>query len=84
MCLAAGCNKKEEALAWMHEAISVTCYWHHNDVLEDDDLEPLFQEQQYIYCKMKSAKRFAHAQAESVTELSFESKQKENLLVWKC
>jgi hypothetical protein len=80
-CLAAGSGKMETALNWLEEAICQKGYWYRTEMLEDDDLAPLFAHERYIEYKILSEKRLNDAQTLTSSTCTWTHKKKENLLL---
>ena len=80
MCLAAGSGRREEALQWMRYAVAEKGYWYRPEVLEDEDLEPLFRHPDYISYRDISGQRYAKAMSESKTECTWQQKTSNRLM----
>ena len=80
-CLAGGAGKDAEALRWLAEAIEHKGYWYRPEVLEDGDLESLFENPEFLRLKALSAERCRLAQKEAVPRFTWKEKAADTLLI---
>lgn len=81
-CLAGGLKRKDEALKWLEEAIKIKRWWYRPEVLEDDDLELLKDDKEFIHLKSLSSARYKKAFLNSEPKLfSWEEKPRNNLFL---
>jgi len=80
-CLAALCNKTNEALDHMEEAIIEKGLWYRTAVFEDEDLESIRQEERFIKCFEISEKRFSKARENTKTISTWAGKDSDKLVV---
>ena len=80
-CLAGGMNRKEEALGWLKTAITDHGWWYRPEVLEDQDLEVLKDEGEFISLKSVSDIRYADAAVRSKAVFSWKQKTADNLFL---
>ena len=81
MCLASGIGKFDDALNWFSIAINDFGYWYRDEMLEDDDLEPLFDSP--IFQNLKSISKIRMKKSSSISKpfSTWKEKKKENLLL---
>lgn len=79
-CIAALCNKKEEALAFLEEAIIQNEYWYRTEVFEDEDLDLIRNEPRYKHCFKISEERFIIAQSHSKSIITWKQKSSDNII----
>ena len=60
-CLSAVTGARDEALAWVREAIIDKGYWYRPEVFEDDDLESIRNEAEFLEYKSISDERYHEA-----------------------
>jgi len=60
-CLSAVIGAKGESLAWVREAIIDKGYWYRPEVFEDDDLNSIRDESDFLECKKISDERYCEA-----------------------
>jgi len=60
-CLSAVIGAKDESLAWMREAIIDKGYWYRPEVFEDDDLDSIRNEPDFLECRKISDERYREA-----------------------
>lgn len=80
-CLAGGADMPEQALGWMRKAILDNGWWYRPEVLEDDDLELLKDNAEFISLKSISDTRYAEAASRSKAVFSWERKTADNLFL---
>ena len=80
-CLAGGADMPEQALGWMRKAILNHGWWYRPEVLEDDDLELLKDNAEFISLKSISDTRYAEAASRSKAVFSWERKTGDNLFL---
>lgn len=80
-CLAGGANRPEEALGWLRKAITDNGWWYRPEVLEDEDLELLKNNSEFISLKSISDTRYADAVSKAKALLSWEKKTADNLFL---
>ncbi|MCL2574287.1 MAG: hypothetical protein FWE34_07045 [Defluviitaleaceae bacterium] len=78
-CLGAVVGAKDEALAWMHEAVIDKDYWYRPEVFEDDDLNSIRDETLFLKCKEMSNKRYYEALKTASTLCTWEEVQSARL-----
>ena len=80
-CLAAGAGETEQAVEWLREAVEGKGYWYRKDALEDIDLLPLFQNEEFLRLKALSLDRCEAAMAQGESICSFREKTREDILL---
>ncbi len=80
-CLASGSGKLGEAISWLKKAVEEHGYWYRSEIFDDNDLEPLISDSEYISCKEISDMRYQAASKNAVTCWTLESKQKKDILL---
>ena len=80
-CLAGGANMPEKALAWLKKAILHNKWWYRPEVLEDDDLEVLKNDPEFISLKSISDARYTDARSQAKPLFSWEQKSANNLFL---
>lgn len=80
-CLAAVTGKKEEALAWLEEAVITNKYWYRPEVFNDSDLDILVGEERFEHCKLISEKRYLTAKKTAKTICTWTKKSENNILI---
>ncbi len=80
-CLAGGADMPEKALGWLRKAVADNGWWYRPEVLDDDDLESLKSNPEFISLKSVSDARYANAVSLSKAEFSLERKTAENLFI---
>lgn len=64
-CLAGGAGMPQKALAWIRKAVADNGWWYRPEVLEDDDLELLKDNAEFIALKAVSGGRYVDAAAKT-------------------
>lgn len=80
-CLAALCDKKDEALSWLEEAINQKGYWYRPEVFEDSDLDSLRDDARFDACKAVSEKRYLEAEKHAKTVCTWNTVTKKHLVL---
>ncbi len=80
-CLAGGANMPEKALEWMKKAVINNGWWYRPEVLEDEDLENLKDNSEFISLKSISDTRYADAFSKSKAQFSWKSRTADNLFL---
>lgn len=80
-CLAGGANQPKEALKWLKRSIADFKWWYRPEVLEDDDLELLKDNLEFISLKSISDNRYADAMSKTKALFSWERKSADNLFL---
>ena len=80
-CLAGGADMPEAALAWLRKAIREKEWWYRSEVLEDDDLEALKHDAEFISLKAASDARYQEAVSTARPLFSWKAKQADRLLL---
>jgi len=80
-CLAALCNKTNEALDHMEEAIIEKGLWYRTAVFEDEDLDSIRQEERFVKCFEISEECFSHAKENVKTISTWAGKNSDKLVV---
>lgn len=80
-CLAASSGKNQEAIQWLREAILDKGLWYRPEVFEDEDLDPIRQDQDFLTCLEVSKKKYEEALKKTSTVLSWKEKTKHKLLL---
>lgn len=80
-CLAGGAGLTEKALGWLRSAIRDKGWWYRPEVLEDDDLEPLKNDSEFISLKSVSDARYTDAVAKAKSLFSWKQKTADNLFL---
>lgn len=80
-CLAGGCGRPEQALAWLKTAVEENGWWYRPEVLEDDDLVALRDNAGFLSLKAVSAGRYAAAAARAKAVFSWQKKTAPRLFV---
>lgn len=80
-CLAGGAGFTEKALGWLRSAIRDKGWWYRPEVLDDDDLEPLKNDSEFISLKSLSDARYADAVAKGKSLFSWKQKTADNLFL---
>lgn len=80
-CLAGGNNRKSDALGWLRKAILHHGWWYRPEVLEDDDLETLKEDPEFLSLKSVSDARYQEAVSKSKPIFSWKHKAAENLFL---
>lgn len=78
-CIAALCNKKEEAIHWLEEAIETKGYWYRPVVFEDEDLYGIRNTEAFKNCEKISNKRYKLALKEAKTLCSWKMKSSDKI-----
>lgn len=80
-CLAGGADMSEKALAWIRKAVADNGWWYRPEVLEDDDLELLKDNAEFIALKAVSGGRYVDAAAKTKEVFSWERKKADKLFL---
>lgn len=80
-CLAGGADKKADALGWLKTAIADHGWWYRPEVLEDEDLEILKDDAEFIALKSVSDARYAEAVSISKAVFSWEQREADHLFL---
>lgn len=80
-CLAGGAGWQEKALGWLRKAITENGWWYRPEVLEDEDLELLKDNVEYISLKVISDARYADAVSQAKAVFSWEKKTADRLFL---
>ncbi len=80
-CLAGGAGMPQKALAWIRKAVADNGWWYRPEVLEDDDLELLKDNAEFIALKAVSDGRYVDAAAKTKEVFSWERKKADKLLL---
>lgn len=80
-CLAGGADKKADALGWLKIAIADHGWWYRPEVLEDEDLEILKDDAEFIALKSVSDARYAEAVSISKAVFSWEQREADHLFL---
>ncbi len=80
-CLAGGAGMPQKALAWIRKAVADNGWWYRPEVLEDDDLELLKDNAEFIALKAVSGGRYADAAAKTKEVFSWERKKADKLFL---
>lgn len=72
-CLSAVAGMKEDALAWLKEAIEEKGFWYRPEVFDDSDLESLRSEAIFQKCRKLSEERFLRESAKAETICTWRS-----------
>jgi hypothetical protein len=80
-CLASGAGDYEAAINHLKKSVDECGYWYRPEVLEDDDLVPIMENQEFIRLKTISDNRYHDALNQSKTLWSWKNKQKNNILL---
>ncbi len=80
-CLAATSGKKDEAIAWMKEAILDKEMWYRPVVFEDEDLDSIRDHAMFKTCVSKSLERYELALEAAKSVLTWEDKTHDNLML---
>ena len=80
-CLAASSGKNQEAIQWLREAILDKGLWYRPEVFEDEDLDPIRQDQDFLTCLEVSKKKYEEALKKTSTVLSWKEKTKHKLIL---
>ena len=80
-CLAGGAGFPEKALGWLKLAIKDKGWWYRPEVLEDDDLEQLKNNSEFLSLKSISDARYADAVAKTEALFSWQEKTADHLFL---
>lgn len=80
-CLAGGAGMPQKALAWIRKAVADNGWWYRPEVLEDDDLELLKDNAEFIALKAVSGGRYVDAAAKTEEVFSWERKKADKLFL---
>lgn len=80
-CLAGGANMPDKALGWMRKAVIDNGWWYRPEVFDDDDLESLKNNAEFISLKSLSDHRYADAVSKAKAQFSWEKKTAGNLFL---
>lgn len=80
-CLAGGADMPEKALEWLRKAIVDHGWWYRPEVLEDDDLESLKENPEFVRLKSMSDTRYADAAAKAEAVFSWKRKTEDHLFL---
>lgn len=80
-CLAGGAGWPEKALGWLGKAISENGWWYRPEVLEDEDLELLKNNSEYVSLKAISDARYTYAVSQAKAVFSWEKKTADHLFL---
>lgn len=80
-CLASGAGDYEAAIGHLGKSVEEHGYWYRTEVLEDDDLIPIMENQEFIRLKNISDNRYNEALNQSKTSWTWKSKEKNNILL---
>lgn len=80
-CLAGGAGAPEQALDWLRSAVMDKGWWYRPEVLEDNDLEALRDNSEFISLKSISDERYADAVAKAKPLFSWKQKTADNLFL---
>lgn len=80
-CLAGGAGWLEKALVWLRKAITENGWWYRPEVLEDEDLELLKDNAEYVSLKAISDARYADAVSQAKAVFSWEKKSADHLFL---
>ena len=80
-CLAGGAGMPQKALAWIRKAVADNGWWYRPEVLEDDDLELLKDNAEFIALKAVSGGRYVDAAAKTKEVFSWERKKADKLFL---
>ncbi len=80
-CLAGGAGMPQKALAWIRKAVADNGWWYRPEVLEDDDLELLKDNAEFIALKAVSSGRYVDAAAKTKEVFSWERKKADKLFL---
>lgn len=80
-CLAGGASMPEKALEWLRFAVRDQGWWYRPEVLEDDDLEQLKNNSEFILLKSISDDRYADAVVRTKPLFSWKQKTADNLFL---
>ena len=80
-CLAGGAGMPEKALEWLKYAIMDKGWWYRPEILEDDDLELLENNSEFISLKSISNDRYTAAVAKTKSLFSWKQKCANNLFL---
>ncbi|MBN2951758.1 MAG: hypothetical protein JTJ21_14515 [Holdemanella sp.] len=80
-CLAGGAGMPEKALKWLKYAIMDKGWWYRTEILEDDDLELLENNSEFISLKSISNDRYTAAVAKTKSLFSWKQKCADNLFL---
>lgn len=73
-CLAGGANMPDKALGWMRRSVIDNGWWYRPEVLDDDDLESLKDNAEFISLRSLSDHRYADAVSKAKAQFSWEKK----------
>lgn len=80
-CLAGGANMPEKSVNWLRKSITDNGWWYRPEVLEDDDLELLKDNSEFLLLKSISDARYADAVRKSKSLFSWKTKTADNLFL---
>ena len=80
-CLAGEAGWPEKALGWLKKAIAENGWWYRPEVLEDEDLELLKDNLEYISLKEVSDARYEEAVSQANAVFSWEKKTSDHLFL---
>ena len=80
-CLAGGANMPEESLNWLRKSIKDNGWWYRPEVLEDDDLDVLKENSEFLMLKSVSDARYEDAVRSSKPLFSWKDKTADNLFL---
>jgi hypothetical protein len=80
-CLAASSGKRQEAIQWLKEAILDKGLWYRPEVFEDEDLDSIRQEKDFLLCLQASKEKYDEALKKTSTVLSWKEKTKNKFLL---
>lgn len=80
-CLAGGANRPQEALGWLGKAIAGNGWWYRPEVLEDEDLELLKDNSEFLLLKDISDTHYAVAVSKAKALFSWKKKTADNLFL---
>lgn len=79
--LAGGAGMPQKALAWIRKAVADNGWWYRPEVLEDDDLELLKDNAEFIALKAVSGGRYVDAASKTKEVFSWEWKKADKLFL---
>lgn len=80
-CLAGGAGMPDSALSYIRKAVSENGWWYRPEVLDDDDLECIKENAEFVALKAVSDSRYKEAVTGSKAVFSFGGKKAENLFL---
>lgn len=81
MCFACGSGNSEMALELFDEAVTEKGYWFRDEAIDDEDLEPLFENEKFTALRAECKRRFDLAQSAAKPFCTFREKDKSCVLL---